>query len=110
KLITSFVAFLLLVASLCLIPILGFSCLPTEEQKMLYITYTPEPGETEDTILQNVSEVEQEMMAREDVEVVQLSIGSSDNMMMGMGSNNGALMFIIFNEETENFDEVTKEI
>lgn len=110
KLITSFVAFLLLVGSLCLIPILGFSFLPTEEQKMLYITYTPEPGETEDTILQNVSEVEQEMMAREDVEVVQLSIGSSDNMMMGMGSNNGALMFLIFNEETENFDEVTKEI
>lgn len=108
KFITSLLALLLFVASLLLIPVIGFSFLPGDEQKMLYITYTPEPGETEETTLQHVAEVEQAMMAREDVEVVQMSIGGTGNMMMG--SNSGALMFLIFNKDTENFDEVTKEV
>lgn len=109
KLISSLVAFLMLAASLFLIPILGFSFLPSDEQKMLYITYTPEPGETKEVTLQHVSEVERDLMKREDIEVVQLSIGGSGNSMMG-GGTNGALMYLIFNPETENFDEVTKEI
>lgn len=109
KFITSFVAFLVLVSSLLLIPILGFSFLPAEEQKMLYITYSPEPGETEEVTLLHVSEVERAMMERKDIEVVQLSIGGSGNVMMG-GGTNGALMYLIFDSETKNFDKVTNEI
>lgn len=109
KLISSFVALVMLVSSLFLIPILGFSFLPSEEQKMLYITYTPELGETEEVTLQRVTEVERAMMAREDIDVVQLSVGGSGNVMMG-GGTNGALMYLIFDSETENFDEVTQEI
>lgn len=110
KFITSFLAFGLFAASLSLIPVVGFSFLPEEQQKMLYITYTPAPGETEETTIRNVSEVEQVMLKRNDVKIVQLSIGQSGNMMMGMGGTDGALMFLIFDENTENFDQVTAEI
>lgn len=109
KFLSSFVAFGLLVASLFLIPKVGFSFLPADQQKMLYITYTPEPGEIESVTMNNVSEVEQKMMERDDVEIVQLSIGGSGNPMMG-GGTNGALMFIIFDPDTPDFEKVTAEV
>ena len=50
KLVTSLISVALLVGSLFLIPVIGVSFLPDEEQKMMYITYTPEPGETLATV------------------------------------------------------------
>lgn len=109
KFLTSVLAFGLLIASLFLIPKVGFSFLASEQQKMLYITYTPEPGEVESVTMKNVSEVEQKMMERDDVDVVQLSIGGTGNPMAG-GGTNGALMYIIFDPETENFEKVSEDI
>lgn len=46
KIITSSIAVLLLVGSLALVPIIGVSFLPSEEEKMIIATYNPEPGQT----------------------------------------------------------------
>ena len=46
KIITSAIAILMLVGSLFLVPVIGFSFLSSEEEKMMMVTYKPEPGET----------------------------------------------------------------
>ncbi len=46
KIITSSIAVLLLVGSLALVPVIGVSFLPDEEEKMMIATYNPDPGQT----------------------------------------------------------------
>ncbi|RLL46761.1 efflux RND transporter permease subunit [Oceanobacillus piezotolerans] len=112
KVITSIVAIVLLVGSLALTPLIGFSFLGSEEEKVMYLTYTPGTGELEEETLENVSVVEDELMKREDIDIVQLSVNDSTDtsaMMMG-GSPGGALMYVIFDPEMENFPEARDEI
>ena len=54
KAITSIVSIVLLAASLFLIPLVGVSFLPEEEQKLMYITYTPDAGETSNDVSASV--------------------------------------------------------
>ena len=112
KIITSLVSVLLLVGSLMLTPIIGFSFLGSEEEKVMYLTYTPEPGELEESILKNVSEIEDKMLKRDDVEIVQISVNNSADPMSAMmgGGSKGALMYIIFDPDTKNFPKVKDEI
>jgi len=112
KVITSVVAILMLVGSLMLTPIIGFSFMGSEEEKVMYLTYTPEPGELEETTLKNVSEIEDKMLKREDVEIVQVSVNNSADPMAAMmgGGSKGALMYIIFDSEMKNFPEVKDEL
>lgn len=105
KFITSSLAIVILVASLFLAPIVGFSFIPGEDEKAMYVTYTPEPGEGKDQILKNVAVVEKKLMARDDVDIVQVSIGANKNPMMSGGSD-GAFMYIIFDPDTKNFTKV----
>lgn len=112
KFITSFLAIALLVGSLFLTPLIGFSFLGSDEEKVMYITYSPEPGELMDDTLENVAEVEDKLIARDDTEIVQLSINDStspESAMMGTGGG-GALIFVTFDEDMENFPEVRDEI
>ncbi|HEY9571350.1 MAG TPA: efflux RND transporter permease subunit, partial [Metalysinibacillus sp.] len=92
------------VASLFLIPKIGFSFLPEEDQKTLYLTYTPEPGELRDQTLENVAVIEEKLLAHDDVKTVQMSIGGNENAMMGGGAD-GSLMFVIFNPDTKDFGD-----
>ena len=113
KFITSLVAVVILGASLFLIPQIGFSFLPEEDQKTLYLTYTPEPGELRDKTLENVAAVEEKLMAHDDVKTIQMSIGGNDNAMMGGGAD-GSLMFVIFDPDTEDYpakkEKIIKEV
>ncbi len=114
KIITSVIAVILLAGSLALTPLIGFSFLGSEEEKVMYLTYTPETGETTEDTLDNVTVVEEEMLQREDIDIVQLSIqdeASSDPSaaMMGGGAG-GALMYLIFDPEMDNFPEVREDI
>ncbi|PIC70259.1 Swarming motility protein SwrC [Sporosarcina sp. P16b] len=104
KLITTGIAIVILVGSLFLIPVVGVSFLPEEEQKTMYITYTPEPGETLDTVNENIEKAESYLIDQKDIETVQLSIGGSNP--LSPGSSNGALMFVTFDSDTKNFDDV----
>lgn len=111
KIITSLTAIALLVGSLFLMPLIGFSFLGSEEEKVMYITYSPEPGELMEETLENIAEVEDELLAREDTEIVQLSVtDSADPNAAMMGAGGGALMFVTFDEDMENFPEVRDEI
>lgn len=62
----------------------------------------------------NVEKVEKELMKREDVDILQVSITDANNvdpsaMMMGGGAG-GALMYLIFDPDMEDFPEARKEV
>ncbi|UOQ83393.1 efflux RND transporter permease subunit [Gracilibacillus salinarum] len=115
KVITSVVAVLILVGSVAITPLIGFSFLGSEEEKVMYLTYTPAAGELDEDKIEHVEEVEQELMKRDDVDILQVSINdsssaSADMSSMMMGGSNGALMYVIFDDEMENFAEVKTDI
>jgi len=113
KVITSVIAIVLLVGSLVLTPFIGFSFMGSEEEKTMYLTYTPATGELMDDTLANIEVVEQELMKNDDIEIVQLSVtdsSSADPSAMMMGGSGGALMYLIFDPEMDNFSEVKEDI
>ena len=113
KAVTFLTAVVLLVASLFLLPVVGVSFIDTSaSEKVMYFTYTPAKGEDPETTNANIAEVEKMMMARDDVEIVQVAIGGSGNPMMAMmgGGSNGALLFVIFDPDTPHFDRVMEEL
>ena len=112
KVITSIISVVLLVGSLALMPLIGFSFLGSEEEKVMYITYTPATGELQDETLANVEAVEKEMLKRDDIDIVQLSIMDSADPMTAMmgGGSSGALMYLIFDPDMENFPEARSEV
>ncbi|MGE7604426.1 efflux RND transporter permease subunit [Peribacillus sp. NPDC097675] len=112
KVITSIISVVLLAGSLALTPLIGFSFLGSEEDKVMYLTYTPEPGELKDETLANLEVVEDKLLKRDDIDIVQLSVTENGNSMAAMmgGGGSGALMYLIFDPDMENFPEVREEI
>ncbi|WP_042354110.1 efflux RND transporter permease subunit [Bacillus rubiinfantis] len=112
KVITSLLALILLGGSLALTPLIGFSFLGSDEDKVMYLTYTPKAGELRDETLENVKAVEEKMLKHKDIDIVQISVteaGDESAVMMGGGSG-GALMYLIFDPDMKNFQEVRDEI
>ncbi|GGA81217.1 efflux RND transporter permease subunit [Ornithinibacillus halotolerans] len=112
KIITSAVAIIMLVGSLALMPLIGFSFLGSEEEKVMYLTYTPATGELAEETERNVTEVEEELLNHEDIDIVQVSITDNDPQaaMMAGGGGGGALMYLIFDPDMDNFPEAREEI
>ncbi|MFO6498177.1 efflux RND transporter permease subunit [Bacillus sp. z60-11] len=105
KWITSLIAILMLVGSLFLVPLIGASYLPSEQEKTVQITYTPEPGETKKEAEDEAAKAEKLLLDRKHVDTVQYSLGSG-NPLMGMGgSSNSALFYIKYEEDTPDFDK-----
>lgn len=114
KIITSTIAILMLVGSLALTPLIGFSFMGSQEEKVMYLTYTPGTGELADETEANVAQVEKELMKRKDIDILQVSITDATNadpaaMMMG-GTAGGALMYLIFDPEMEDFPAARQEV
>ncbi|MDR4888303.1 efflux RND transporter permease subunit [Fredinandcohnia sp. QZ13] len=112
KIIVSVISILLLVGSLALTPLIGFSFMGSEEEKVMYLTYTPGTGELKDETLENVAAVEDELLKRDDIDILQVSVTESGDQMAAMmgGGGDGALMYLIFDPEMKNFPEVREEI
>ncbi|WP_077620307.1 efflux RND transporter permease subunit [Bacillus sinesaloumensis] len=112
KIIVSAISILLLVGSLMLTPLIGFSFLGSEEEKVMYLTYTPATGELMDETLENVAAVEDELLKRKDIDIVQVSVTESGDPMAAMmgGGGDGALMYLIFDPEMDDFPEVREDI
>lgn len=119
KWITSIVAVALLVGSLALTPLIGFSFLGSQTEKMMYVTYSPAAGELKEETTTNVEEVEQLLLEREEIEIVQLSItdpSSTDIASIMSGGSDGALLYLIFDdalsvdEFEQNREEVLEEL
>ncbi|OCS83407.1 efflux RND transporter permease subunit [Caryophanon tenue] len=109
KWITSIVSIALLVGSLALTPIIGFSFMGSEVEKMMYVTYTPATGEKIEETLENIEEVEAELAKNDNIDINQLSITtevSSDPtaMMTGGGGAGSGLMYLIFDDAMSNDD------
>ncbi|WP_155592131.1 efflux RND transporter permease subunit [Lysinibacillus cavernae] len=114
KIITSVIAILLLAGSLALTPLIGFSFMGSQEEKVMYLTYTPATGELADETAANVEKVEKELMKRKDVDILQVSITDANNvdpsaMMMGGGAG-GALMYLIFDPDMKDFPKAREEV
>jgi multidrug efflux pump subunit AcrB len=112
KIITSIISIVLLAGSLALTPLIGFSFMGSEEEKVMYLTYTPKAGELKEDTLANVAAVEEEMLKREDIDIVQVSVTESGDPMAAMmgGGGGGALMYLIFDPEMEDFPEAREKI
>src|SRR5699024_1374292 len=109
---SSTIAIFLLAGSIALTPLIGFSFLGSEEEKVMYLTYTPETGELEKDTLKNIEEVENYLLEKDDIDIVQLSVNNDADpmtMMMGGGAN-GGLMFVIFDPDITDFAEQRDEI
>lgn len=75
KLITFGGSVIVLVLSLFLLPVIGVSFLPEEEQKMIMATYSPEPGETREEAEEVASDAEKFLSDRKGVTTYQYSLG-----------------------------------
>lgn len=105
KLITFGLAILMLVGSLFLVPKIGVSFIPSDQQKMMMITYTPAPGELQKDVEKETTKVEKYFMNKKDVDTVQYTIGQKNPMMSMSSSNNSALFYVIYKDDTKNFDQ-----
>ncbi|OAH54808.1 MULTISPECIES: efflux RND transporter permease subunit [Bacillaceae] len=103
KIITFLAAILLLAGSFLLVPKIGVSFLPGEEEKMVIMTYSPEPGQTLEEVTDISTDAESYFMDIEDVETVQYSVGSENP--MNPGQTNSAMFYVMYDAETENFSE-----
>ena len=110
KLITFGLAVVLLIGSLFLIPRIGVSFIPADEEKTMIVTYTPGPGELKEDIEKQTNKVEKYFMDQKDVDTVQYTLGES--MMGGMmgGSGNSALFYVLYDEDTENFEDKKEKV
>lgn len=107
KWITSIVAIALLIGSLFLVPAVGVSFLPADEEKALYITYNPEPGQTLSEVEEIAGEAETFLTERDGVELIQLSIGGDNP--MSFGPSNSSIIFVEYADDFSGFvDEQEK--
>ena len=101
-------ATIVLVLSFFLVPVIGVSFLPEDEQKMVIATYSPEPGQTKEEAEEIALDAETLISNREGVDIYQYSIGGGNPMgamMGGMGGDNSALFFIGYDDDFKGFSE-----
>lgn len=103
KIITSAIAILLLVGSLALVPVIGVSFLPSEEEKMVIATYKPEPGQTLADVEKIAGKAEDMLEDRNGVKTYQFSVGGENP--MNPGDSNSAMFFIEYDPDTKGFDK-----
>ena len=112
KLITFGGSTIVLVLSLFLLPLIGVNFLPEEEEKMMMVTYSPEPGETQEQAEEIAGDAEAFLSERDGIVNYQYSLGGGSPMsgMMGMDGDNSALFFIEYDEDYENFSDEANEV
>jgi hydrophobic/amphiphilic exporter-1 (mainly G- bacteria), HAE1 family len=108
KLITFGLAILMLVGSLFLVPVIGMSFLPSDEQKMIVATYKPAPGQTLDEVTRIALEAEGYLEDRSGVKTIQFSVGGENP--MNPGQSNSAMFFVEYKTDTKNFAGETEKV
>lgn len=112
KWITFGSASLLLVLSFFLVPFIGVSFLPEDEEKMVIATYSPEAGQTIEESEDVALDAEDLISKRDGVSIYQYSIGGGNPMsaMTGMNGDNSALFFIEYEDDFEEFGKESTEV
>ncbi|TDM12831.1 efflux RND transporter permease subunit [Macrococcus lamae] len=108
KWIVGLLSVLLLVGSLMLVPLVGTSFISTGEDKLLALTYKPQPGETEDEVVKHAEEVQKYLSSKKDVENVQFSVGGK-NPFSPVASNDMAMM-VEYNKDTLNWENEAEKV
>lgn len=106
KLITFGASVLLLVLSFFLVPHIGMTFMPEEEEKTIMAAYSPDPGVTKAEAEKAALDAEKLIGKRSGVKNYQFSQGggSPESMMMGAGGgDNSALFFIEYDDDFKNF-------
>lgn len=101
KFLTFITAIVLLVGSFFLVPTIGVSFLPEEEEKYAMITYTPAPGELLSDVEKKALEAEKFVLNREGVTDLQYSVGGQNP--MSPGPSKSALFFVLYNNDVKDF-------
>ncbi|MGE7885188.1 efflux RND transporter permease subunit [Bacillus sp. NPDC094077] len=108
KIITSSIAVLLLVGSLALVPAIGVSFLPSEEEKMIITTYNPEPGQTLEDVEKIATKAEKHFQDNKNVKTIQFSLGGENP--MSPGKTNQAMFFVQYDNDTKNFEKEKEQV
>jgi multidrug efflux pump subunit AcrB len=109
KLVTFGVAVLLLAGSLFLIKPIGVSFMPSQEDKTVMLTYSPKAGQRLEDVQEQGLKAEKYILAQKHVDKMQYSIGGGSPMGMG-GSSNSGLFFVVYNNDTPDFDAVKEQL
>ncbi|HDR4571241.1 efflux RND transporter permease subunit [Bacillus cytotoxicus] len=108
KIITSSIAVLLLVGSLALVPVIGVSFLPDEEEKMMIATYNPDPGQTLEDVKAIATKAETHFQNKKDVKTIQFSLGGENP--MSPGKTNQAMFFVQYDNDIKNFEKEKEQV
>lgn len=99
KLITILVSISLVVGSLALLPKVGFTFIPGEEEYTMSLSYYSENGETESDLESALEKAEKVLIAKEEIKSVQATLGSTGNI-MDIGNSGGSIT-LQFNDELD---------
>ncbi|MCP3027443.1 efflux RND transporter permease subunit [Halobacillus sp. A5] len=108
KIIASLLAVGILVGSIALLPLVGVSFLPSEDQKMVMATYNPEPGQTTEDVEEIAVEAQGYFEGREGADTIQYSVGGENP--MSPGASNQAAFNVEYNDDTEHFESEAEEV
>ncbi|WP_256758667.1 efflux RND transporter permease subunit [Cohnella sp. WQ 127256] len=101
KIITLVISFALLVGSMFLVPLIGVSFLPDQEDKFTMVTYSPEPGDRVEDVEQRALIAEKYIMEQSDITSLQYSIGGSNPLQPGPSKS--GLFFVQYKSDTKDF-------
>lgn len=94
---------LLLIGSFFLVPYIGVSFIPTQEEKLIMVTYDPSPGETLEDVKRLGTEAEKYFTDKKLVNTIQYSVGGKNP--LNPVANNQALFYVEYDKKTKNFVE-----
>ncbi|MCD9020477.1 efflux RND transporter permease subunit [Cohnella silvisoli] len=101
KIITLVIAFALLIGSGFLVPLIGASFLPEQEDKYAMVTYSPEPGDRIEDVEQRALIAEKYILEQSDITSLQYSVGGANPMQPGPSKS--ALFFMQYKSDTKDF-------
>jgi hydrophobic/amphiphilic exporter-1 (mainly G- bacteria), HAE1 family len=93
---------LLIVTMVVLIPAIGVSFMPSEEEKTMTMTYSPAPAERKQDVEALALKAEELLLKREGVDVVQYSVGGSGNP-FAQGASKSALFMAKYDADYEGY-------
>ncbi|MFD2923528.1 efflux RND transporter permease subunit [Halobacillus naozhouensis] len=108
KIISTLIAFVILAGSVALVPFVGVSFLPAQEQKMVIATYSPEPGQTLEDVESIATDAQEYLEGRDGAKTIQYSVGGENP--MNPGASNQAVFFVEYSSETENFSSESQTV
>ncbi|RRN69540.1 efflux RND transporter permease subunit [Peribacillus simplex] len=103
KIITFVLINALLIGSLFLIPAVGVTFMPEDENNMLIVTYDPRVGDTKEQIDDQVKKAEDYLLNRKHIELVQSSQGGGNP--LNPADTRQVLFFIKYKKGIEDFEK-----